>query len=76
MNKPCRRFVKRGLITLAALTAVSTTGFAMYTIGGFNGNAQAGAQIGTIDNQLKTAADNLAGTAQNLTSEKILTLLT
>lgn len=51
MKNSCRRFAKRTLITLAALTAVSTVGFAAYQIGGFDG-------------------DNLAGTAQNLTSEK------
>ena len=67
MKNSCRRFAKRTLITLAALTAVSTVGFAAYQIGGFDGDKQAGNQIGTIANQLKTTADNLAGTAQNLT---------
>ena len=42
MKKSCRRFAKRTLITLAALTAVSTVGFAAISITtGFDGDKNA-----------------------------------
>lgn len=72
MKNSCRRFVKRTLITLAALTAVSTAGFAALEFKGtFEGKTTDTTNaIQNLTTQLGNTADNLLTTVTHLNQEK------
>ncbi len=71
MKKSCRRFAKRTLITLAALTAVSTVGFAALEFTGtFKGNTTDTTAIQNLTTQLGNTAANLGTTVTHLNQEK------